>query len=282
MCGRDIYRVYALDAVGELLDHVTTLDLNGEASELRNSSGSELAVLARPTAVNSTDLRFALEAMTQMMRTNAEALRTVTEAHVDLSKSMAAAKGLRNAALYVPPEPEVDDDEQDEEPTREKTWVDLAMPFAEKLAIAVPGLVAGKLTANTGAPSNDERALPEPTDEDAALVDKPNWELRDFTDLAYAKRKADAKRKHGAAKSGANPDALKDRVMQDPLLMQRMFAIKSQLTDDEVSVLRTAIAKAPEAEQAGLLDQLKTMTDDDAVATCRQMVSVLRDVKEDK
>ena len=65
MCGRDVYRVYALDAVGELLDHVTTLDLNGEALELRNSSGSELAVVARPTSVGSTDLRYALEAMTQ-------------------------------------------------------------------------------------------------------------------------------------------------------------------------------------------------------------------------
>jgi uncharacterized protein YjgD (DUF1641 family) len=70
--------------------------------------------------------------------------------------------------------------------------------------------------------------------------------------------------------------------MQDPQLMQKMFAIKAQLTDDEVSVLLTAIAKAPEAEQMGLLDQLKTMTDDDAVATCRDMVSVLRDAKEGK
>lgn len=169
-----------------------------------------------------------------------------------------------------------------EEPTREKTWVDLAMPFAEKLAVAVPGLVAGKLTSNTGAPSNDERALPELTDEDAALVDKPNWELRDFTDFGYAKRKADPKPNHGAAKSGANRDVLKARLMQDPQLMQKMFVIKVQLTDDEVSVLLTAIAKAPEAEQVGLLDRLKTMTDDDAVATCRQMVSVLRDATEGK
>lgn len=191
---------------------------------------------------------------------------------------MAAAKGLRNAAFLVPREPEPDDEEEDDEPPREKTWVDLAMPFAEKLATAVPGFVAGKLAGTSGPPSNDERTLAEPlTDEESSLVDKPNWELRDLTDLAYAKQKADAKRKHGAAKAGASPDALKARVMRDPQFMQKLFAIKAQLTDDEVGVLLGAIAKAPETEQARLLDQLKALTDDEAVAICRQMVSVLRE-----
>ena len=262
-----------------LLDHVATLDLSGETSELRNSSGSELAVLARPGLVGSTDLRFALEAMTQMMRTNAEALRTVMEAHVDLSKSMAAAKGIRNAALFLPreAEPDDDDDEEVDERTREKTWVDLAMPFAEKLATAVPGLVAGKLAAGVAPPSNDQQALKEPlTEEEASLVEKPNWELRDFTDLGYAKRKADAKRKHGAAKPGAGQDALQARVMRDPQLVQKLFVIKAQLTEDEIAFLLGAIANASEAEQTGLLEKLKALTDDEAVATCRQLVSVLR------
>ena len=278
MCGRDVYRVYALDAVGELLDHVTTLDLSGETSELRNSSGTELAVLARPSATVSTDLRFALEAMTQMMRTNAEALRTVTEAHVDLSKSMAAAKGIRNAALFLPREPEPDDEEEeDDEPTREKTWVDLAMPFAEKLATAVPGLVAGKLAAGSAPPSNDQQPLKEPlTDEEASLVAAPNWELRDFTDLGYAKRKADAKRKHGSAKQGAIQEALQARVMRDPLLVQKLLTLKAQLTEEEVTFLLGAIARASEAEQTSLLEKLKALPDDEAVATCRQLVSVLR------
>jgi hypothetical protein len=47
-------------------------------------------------------------------------------------------------------------------------------------------------------------------------------------------------------------------------------------------VLLRAIAKAPEAEQTGLLDQLKTLTDDEAVAICRQMFSVLRDADTQK
>lgn len=278
MCGRDVYRVYALDAVGELLDHVTTLDLNGEQLEPRNSSGTELAVVGRPAAV-STDLRFALEAMTQMMRTNAEALRTVTEAHVDLSKSMAAAKGLRNAALFMPrePEPAPEDEEEYDEPPREKTWVDLALPFAEQLATVVPALAAGRLGASGVEPSNDEQPPAEPlTDEEAALVDRPNWELRDLTDLAYAKRKADAKRKHAAAKATPSGDAWKARVMRDPQVMQKVFAIKAQLTDDELAVLLDAIGKAPEGEQIALLDQLKVMTADEAVAICRQMIQTLR------
>jgi hypothetical protein len=57
----------------------------------------------------TTDLRFALEAMTQMMRTHNDALRIVAESQVDLAKAIATAKGLpRNAttAQLAPPHAE--------------------------------------------------------------------------------------------------------------------------------------------------------------------------------
>ena len=64
--------------------------------------------------------------------------------------------------------------------------------------------------------------------------------------------------------------------MRDPQLVQKLLVIKAQLTEDEIAFLLGAIAKASEAEQTGLLEKLKALTDDEAVATCRQLVSVLR------
>ncbi|HEY4244558.1 MAG TPA: hypothetical protein VGM88_32310 [Kofleriaceae bacterium] len=117
LCGLGTYRVYALDDVGELIDHVATLDLNGDVVEPRNAANVTLPVrstmASTPPVGAQTDLRFALEAMTHMMRTNADALRFVTASHVDLAKSIAASKGLplpRNAVVNVGGDDDDDDD----------------------------------------------------------------------------------------------------------------------------------------------------------------------------
>jgi hypothetical protein len=105
MCGPGVYRVYALDELGKQLAHVTTWDLTPGVRELRNAT-AESSLLLRPAAsAPITDLRFALEAMQAMMRTNSDALRMVAESHVDLAKTIAAVKGMpRNAinALSAP------------------------------------------------------------------------------------------------------------------------------------------------------------------------------------
>jgi len=58
MCGRDVYRVYALDEVGKQLDYVTTLDLTGEVRELRNAGEMPASRALVPSSMTPTsDLR---------------------------------------------------------------------------------------------------------------------------------------------------------------------------------------------------------------------------------
>jgi hypothetical protein len=299
MCGRDSYRVYALDDFGKQLDYVTTWDLTGETRELRNATSASpepmLPALRPSTALGPvSDLRFALEAMTQMMRTNSDALRSVAESHVDLAKAIVAAKGLpRNARFVLPIERDVAagehaDDRSDDDAVEEavaKSWVDLALPFAQKLAEVVPGLVMGK--AMQGAPArNANRSLGATSGDDSAMANapsKPAWELRDVFDWSRAARK----REEGVSSEEASepqpmpaaeiPASLRARVATDPALVQRLVAIKTQLTEDEARILMTAIAQAPEDAQLRLLDEIKALPDDHAVALCREAVIAMRE-----
>jgi hypothetical protein len=280
MCGRDVYRVYALDAVGELLDHVTTLDLNGDASELRNSSGNEVAVLARPSPAGSTDLRFALEAMTQMMRTNSDALRIVTDSHVDLAKTIATAKGLpRNAAYMPPPFAQFDEDEEDDEPPPEKPRhiVELLMPLAEKAAEIVPALVAGKMMGGSATQATTAASTEAESDED--LASRPSWEARDLIDLRYASRKAQAKRaaKERAAGGTTSMQAMQKRIMDDPALLQQLMAIKGQLAADEIETLMSVVGGTTEAEQVKFLNAIKALPVDEAITVCRDVITAIRE-----
>lgn len=297
MCGRDSYRVYALDDFGKQLDYVTTWDLTGETRELRNANSSEPMLPAlRPSAALGpvSDMRFALEAMTQMMRTNSDALRSVAESHVDLAKAIVAAKGLpRNARFVLPIERDVAggehaDDRSDDDAVEEavaKSWVDLALPFAQKLAEVVPGLVMGK--AMQGAPArNANRSLGATSDDDPATANVPStpaWELRDVLDWSRAARKrAERVSVEEASEPQPMPTAeiptsLRARVATDPVLVQRLFAIKTQLSEDETQILMSAIAQAPEDAQLKLLDEIKALPDDHAVALCRQAVIAMRE-----
>ena len=119
LCGPDVYRVYALDELGEDLGHVTTVSAERDR-ELRNAAAvdeSPLTVLRAPSSATS-DLRYALEAITQIARINGEALRSVSQAQADWVKAIAMAKGLpRNVAFPVARDDEdEDDDDEDEAP----------------------------------------------------------------------------------------------------------------------------------------------------------------------
>lgn len=296
MCGRDSYRVYALDEVGKQLDYVTTWDLTGETRELRNANSAEPMLPAlRPSAVPGpvTDLRFALEAMTQMMRTNSDALRSVAESHVDLAKAIVAAKGLpRNARFVLPIERDIAaDDHSNDRPDDDadgeavpKSWVDLALPFAQKLAEVVPGLVMGKAMQSAPSARNANRSLGVTSDDASANTPgQPAWELRDVFDWSHAARKRE-ERVSVEESSGPQPmptaeipASLRARVATDPVLVQRLFAIKTQLSDDEARTLMTAIAQAPEDAQLKLLDEIKALPVDHAVALCRQAVIAMRE-----
>ena len=287
MCGRDVYRVYALDEVGKQLDYVTTLDLTNEVREIRNAASVEpMPAALRPSAAlgPASDLRFALEAMAQMMRTNSEALRTVAESHVDLAKAIAMAKGLpRNALLAAPmhhqvDEPEEPDEDEEDDAGVAKSWVDLAMPFAQKLAEAVPGLVMGKAMQSAPVQRNGNRTLPA-TSTDAELPSKPTWELRDVFDWDYAAKKQRAQQATGDSPSPSFeiPAAIRARVVTDPQLMQRLLAIKAQLSEDEIATLIRAIGSTTDDAQQKLLDEIAALPVDQALALCRHVVAAIRE-----
>jgi hypothetical protein len=118
LCGPDIYRVYALDEIGNDLGHVNTIQATREP---RNSNEPEVplsaAVRITQPVTPMTDLRYALETITQIARINGEALRSVSASQADWIKAIAMAKGLPRNVAYpmLPPPREYDDDEYDDD-----------------------------------------------------------------------------------------------------------------------------------------------------------------------
>jgi len=285
LCGAGVYRVYALDALGEQLgdEHVARWDLTQSSwREPRNAAfDPTLALRAERTAAQhgpATDLRFALETMAQMMRTNMDALRLVAESQVDLAKTIASVKGLpRNAAMFVPPHaaPVADDDEDEEEddsqdanePPAPTNYLDLLMPFSEalagKVADMVPALIGG-VSAKAASPVANDAA---PSSED--LATRP-FEARELYDMRYAHQKGQAKRN---AARGTEP--LQSRVIKDPVLVRQIMAIKQLLSPDEINTLLSAATTWPDEAQTKFLETIKPLPPNDAVVYCREVIKTV-------
>lgn len=295
--GPGVYRVYALDAVGGSLhkEHVARWDLRNAGSDSHVFSASDLrpATTTAPVApAGPTDLRFALEAMTHMLRTNSDALRMVAESHVDLAKSIAAAKGLpRNAnlaELRALPAPEPDDgddadDEYDVEPdSGVPAWVNqVLVPLAPVIKLGTDFL-SSKLM-----PRSPESQSPSPSasandsvssaDINMELVNAPGFEGRDLIDLNYAYRKSQAKRAHQAAGAGTGTSSLTARVMKDPELAERVIAVRNHLPIDDAALLMKALQSLTEEQLNELVAGLKAHSVSDAVVIARKMVADLRE-----
>lgn len=271
LCGADVYRVYALDEVGKVLDYVVTVDVTRDAREMRNAApvDSPLLPAQRATpAAGTSDLRFALDAMAQMMRVNSEAMRAIAESQADWVKSLASARGFfRNAPPpYSSPEPtrddEPDDDEIESEPS--KTIYDVLAPIAENLAPSVKPIVS-MLTSGAGkAPRNSGvLAAGEASDADTHLAAKPNWEFRDLLDINYAAAKARAKK---ASKPRAS---LQARVMADPKLLSQFMAVKALVSPDDATKLLALSERMSEQQQESLLVEISAMRPEDAAQLLR-------------
>lgn len=163
LCGSGVYRIYALDALGEQLgdEHVARWDLTS-GRDVRNASLDQSAMqrmssIAAPALAHTgaSDLRFALETMAQMMRTNSDALRVVAESQVDLAKAIATAKGLPRNAQFPPAaalaavaandreEQDDEDDEHDEVASAAPTNIyDVLLPFTQEAAKLTPMLMS--------------------------------------------------------------------------------------------------------------------------------------------
>ena len=286
LCGAGVYRVYALDALGEQLgdEHVARWDLMTSSSrEPRNASIDPTIALraerSATVAAPSSDLRFALETMAQMMRTNSDALRLVAESQVDLAKTIASVKGLpRNAAMFLPQTPpanastaEDEDDEVDEEADHETqpaptNYLDLLMPFSEALAGKVADMVPG-LIAGAGAKPDAATAETSPS---VDLANRP-FEARELVDLRYAHRKAEAKR--NASQQPSVP--LQARVMKDPQLVRQIMAIKALLAPEEIETLLAAASTWSDAAQTKFLETIKPIPASDAVVYCREVIKTV-------
>lgn len=178
LCGPDTYRIYALDELGEVLDFVTTL----QASRPRNANVPDMPLAALrgvPDASPTSDLRFALHALTEIARINGEALRAISDSQADWIKTLAMNKGLpRNVAfpLLPPPreEPDIEDvDDHDAPEDEADPNASPMMQFLSTVTPLIPGLVAtwqGKKEEPAEPGESDEPVAPAPVNGMAHLA----------------------------------------------------------------------------------------------------------------
>ncbi|HEX5060754.1 MAG TPA: hypothetical protein VFV99_15405, partial [Kofleriaceae bacterium] len=294
MCGLDVYHVYAIDEFGNMLGRVTKLDATRDARELRNGFAGDVptAPTSRTPYGQMTDLRFALEAMAQMMRTNSEALRAVTESQADWVKAIAVAKGMpRNVAFPSEPAPaeSYDYDDDDEAEEQEGTSVagaatnvyDVVNKAIDKFGDFVPGLLTSNPAASPkkAAPRN-AAGKAQASDIDWDLVYAPNWEARDAIDLDYAHRKGKAKRAAKALEQEAATTprlTLHQQLARDPALQQRLMAIKAHITPEEAEVVINAVMASPPEQQDDFLSKVRSLSVEEGAEMCRVVAADVRE-----
>lgn len=139
--GPGTYRLDALDALGNLLDHVTTVEIGGDDDDRTADDRGPTFGTSRGAA---SDLRFALETIMQMARAQSDSLRAVSEAQADWVKGLANAKALpRNVAIAPPTTtaltsiPDDDDEDEDDDAPDQPT----SLPAYAIVAQAAQGIV---------------------------------------------------------------------------------------------------------------------------------------------
>lgn len=249
-CGADTYRVYALDEVGNVIDYVTTIETG---RDLRNAGEPDVTVLPALRATSgSSDLRYALEAVAHMARTNADAMRAVAESQAEWIKAISSARGFfRNAPqLQLPARAEERDDEHEEDDDaseRKADWVEQLQPI---VGVVVQQLIASIMEAKKPA--------------DAAQ----KLELADMLDWRRAAAKHEtAQLAHASTEATLDPFALQQA------LAGKAMAIGALLEPDErVRLMKLApmLGKlAGDPEISKMLSKLVAMSVEDSAAWVR-------------
>ena len=278
MCGADVYRVYALNEVGKPLDYITTWNLTREARELRNASTVETSPLAAsrpPYAAPTTDVRFILEAMTQMMRTNSDALRLVTDSHVDLAKVLASAKGMpRNLALPPPIHIESDDasddddDDDDTEPNKGERLVEFGLGVVT---------LVNNLMAQFAAPKTNG-AVSSKTSSGLDLRSVFNWQ--------HAAKQGKAAREANVSSAGTSPSEVSDlRVVLASLPLEvsaKLMQARQQLDPGEQAGVMALVMNIPKADLPAIIDELTDKSTDEIVALFREQLAKLAQPRNDQ
>jgi len=251
-CGADTYRVYALDEVGNVIDYLTTIELG---RELRNAAEPEAILLPAPrTPSASSDLRFALEAVTHMARTNADAMRAVAESQAEWIKSISSARGFfRNAPPQLPPpvEPEEHDDEGDEDD--ESDEVELKASWVEQLQPVI-GLVVQQLIASLMQPKSGNGGS--------------KLELADLLDWRRAGRKHE---NHAAVaalpESNLDPKSLQTALAGKAMAIGALLEPAEQARLMKLAPMLTKLAGDPEISR--MLAEVVAMSVEDAAVWVR-------------
>lgn len=254
-CGADTYRIYALDNVGNVIDYVTTFE---GAHELRNAAPLDApAVPVLRTQASGSDLRYALEAISQIAKTNADAMRAVAESQAEWIKSISSARGFfRNAPqvqLAAPIDADADEGEAKELDTK-KHWIDSIMPIV--------GIVAQQLLASMS------------SKKDGAT---PSFELGDLFDWRRAKSRAEAI--PALRDAPASEYAPIDPVALRAALASKAAAVGALLTVEERSRLMKLapmlMKLADDPEISKILAELVAMSSEEAVAWIRTHLDMM-------
>jgi hypothetical protein len=245
-CGADSYRVYALDDVGNVIDYVTTVETS---RELRNAAEPEVTVMPAIRSSGSSDLRYALEAVAHMARTNADAMRAVAESQAEWIKAISTARGFfRNAPppQLVKPANEPDEDDDEDELDREPDWIEQLQPI---IGVVVQQLVE-KLMGPKQVSAGPSKKL--------ELADMLDW------------RRAAAKHETSQI---ASTEATLDPLALQQALAGKAMAIGALLEPDErarLMKLAPMLSKlAGDPEISKMLSELVAMSVEDSAAWVR-------------
>lgn len=172
--GAGTYRLDALDALGNVLDYVTTIEVTGDESDDDQDDEDDGSSTTSGVRDANTDLRFALHTIMQMSRAQSESLRAVSEAQADWVKGLANARALpRNAVYLAPsalPEPdELEDESEDEsDDDGERNAAPIAAPappwmaaFQAAIGPAVDVLMSKVMPRNAAAAPPTQAPQPE-------------------------------------------------------------------------------------------------------------------------
>ena len=243
-CGADAYRVYALDEVGSVIDYVTTVEVG---RELRNAGEPEVMLMPSPrSASGSSDLRYALEAVAHMARTNADAMRAVAESQAEWIKSISSARGFfRNAPqhqLVASTETATDEKDDEEETDRGSDWIEALQPIV--------GMVVQQLITSITAPKQADAGQP------------GKLELADLFDW----RRVERKREEGQ-RLPLDPSALQQALAGKAIAIGALLEPSERARLMKLAPLLSRFAADPEISK--MLAELVSMSVEDSAAWVR-------------
>jgi hypothetical protein len=252
-CGADTYRVYALDDVGNVIDYLTTIELGRE--QLRNAAEPEVTLPAARVLPVSSDLRYALEAVTHMARTNADAMRAVAESQAEWIKSISSARGFfRNAPPQLPPpEPadSYDEDDEEDEADVKASWVEQLQP--------VIGLVVQQLVTSLMQPKSGNGGS--------------KLELADLLDWRRAGRKHEAVA--ALPESNLDPKSLQTTLAGKAMAIGALLEPAEQARLMKLAPMLTKLAGDPEISR--MLAEVVAMSVEDAAVWVRSHLDEIED-----